>query len=106
MQRSQPGRNLIDEFLIVHDEQLRGDLFRLGGQFRMPEEQLGQQNRPLVIRQLPLPGTHSTIVTPAPASTEVRLTHLARIGRDRSDRHAAEAIFWHAHVGESSEPWP
>jgi len=42
-----------------------------------------------------------------PASTELCLTGLAWMGAgDPGDRHTAEGIFWHARVGESSEPWP
>jgi hypothetical protein len=62
-QRAQPGRDLVGEFLIVFQDEQRGrDLLRLGGKFGVPKERLGQQDGPLVIGQLSLPGAHNTIM--------------------------------------------
>src|SRR6266705_798763 len=59
------GRTPVAEFLFVfHDQQRGRDLLRLGGQLRVPKEQLGQQDRTLVIRQPWFPGAHLTIMSP------------------------------------------
>jgi len=64
-QRPQPGGDLVGELLvIIHDQQRGRYLPRLGDQFGVPEEQLRQQDRPLVIGQPSLPGTHDTIMPP------------------------------------------
>jgi hypothetical protein len=63
--RPQLGRYLVGEFLIVfHDQQRGRDLLCLGDQLGVPEEQLGQQDGTLVIRQPSSPGTHTTIMPP------------------------------------------
>jgi hypothetical protein len=65
MQRPQPGRDRVGELLIVfHDQQRGRDLLRLGDQFRVPKEQLGQQNGTLGIGQPSSPRAHSTIMPP------------------------------------------